>query len=86
MLVFYGFQLMLQTVGSFLDFINCRFINFTVTSMTVGMTHGITGGGLTRFIDSTWVGATALSDNYTGVYSGTPIFDGPAAGQLTIIS
>jgi hypothetical protein len=70
-------------IGGFVDFLGCRFINFTTTAMTVGFTHGIIGGGFVRFLDSSWVGATNLSDNYLGLYTNVPAFDSSDAGLLT---
>lgn len=55
-------------IQGFLDFIGCRFINYTTTAMTIGMNTSASGG-IIRMLDSSWYGATDLADFYAAVWS-----------------
>lgn len=55
-------------IQAFLDFVGCRFINYTLTAMTVGMNTSASGGYV-RLFDSSWYGATSVADFLPAVIS-----------------
>ena len=48
-------------IQAFCDFVGCRFLNYTLTAMTIGMNTAASGGYI-RMLNSHWYGATNLAD------------------------
>jgi len=67
------------------DFIGCRFLNFTLTAMTIGMDTAASGGYI-RMLDSSWYGATDLADFYPAVLSNRVAATAANSGVLVAVA
>lgn len=72
-------------IQGFVDFIGCRFLNYTLTAMTIGM-NTAASGGYVRMLDSSWFGATDLADFYPAVLANRTAATAKDSGILVEVS
>jgi len=71
----------------YVNFINCFFNNpdgSSSTTMTIGMDLSTTGNGDINLINCNWRGATDLANNYTRLFSNSPVVNTANQGLMIV--